>query len=121
MSDTIQTTVTGATDDRDRLIKALELAPIRAVTGVHWEKSQLILKREVRSSETTDQKMSFAPELMVDVILEFMNRKPGSNKTYAAPIWPPEPDLDGSCRKGWRLEADNRSITIDPFWMIYHK
>ena len=37
------------------------------------------------------------------------------------PEWPREPDIDGHCKKGWKVVHDDSMTTIEPFWMIYHK
>lgn len=35
--------------------------------------------------------------------------------------WPREPDIDGDCQRGWRVEHDWSGTKVLPFWMIYHK
>jgi hypothetical protein len=35
--------------------------------------------------------------------------------------WPPKPDIDGSVHRGWRVKQDFYGVTVEPFWMIYHK
>lgn len=35
--------------------------------------------------------------------------------------WPREPDIDGHCAKGWRVEQDWEGTKVLPFWIIYHK
>lgn len=35
--------------------------------------------------------------------------------------WPREPDIDGHCKKGWKVDVKNGDVTISPCWMIYHK
>lgn len=117
MSHSLKLEVTG--DDKGRLISALNLCPADKVTGVLWIENSLVLQWE--NDGTGPQKLSFAPALMADVIMEWLGRTKGHNSTYAAPIWPREPDIDGDVEKGWRIEADKRKITVHPHWMIYHK
>jgi hypothetical protein len=35
--------------------------------------------------------------------------------------WPSQPDIDGHCERGWRVESDWTGTKVLPFWMIYHK
>jgi hypothetical protein len=116
MSDSLNLNVTG--EGRDRLVKALELAPIDSITGVIWKDQVLHLVHE--HDHRQPQKMTFSPVLMVDVVIDWLARQSGSNSSYASPVWPKQPDIDGDCKKGWLLEADRQKIIVRPHWMIYH-
>ena len=117
MSDSLKLEITG--DDKDRLIAALNLCPTDKITGVVWTKNSLVMEWE--HDHKLPQQIAFRPALMADVIMDWLGRSKGSNSTYAAPDWPKGPDIDGDVEKGWRIEADNRKITVHPYWMIYHK
>lgn len=117
MSDSLRLEVTGY--GAERLCSALRLCPQQYITGVIWDGGRLSLKHEY--DPTKPQKLAFKPELMVDIILDWLARDKGSNPNFAAPSWPEKPDVDGEVKKGWRVVADNHEIEIHPHWMIYHK
>lgn len=103
---------------RERLRQALMLAPVDRVTGVLWRGNALVILYE--HGTVSVRRMTFAPELMTDLVIDWLGRGEGSNPSYPAPQWDREPDIDGSCEKGWRLVSDDDEIVIHPHWMIYH-
>jgi hypothetical protein len=117
MSDSLMIEVTGRGEDR--LKEALRLAPVDRINHVSWCGNYLVMGYE--HDDKKPQKMCFHPDLMSGVVIGWLERTKGSNKTYAAPDWPQEPDIDGEVKKGWRLVSDNREILVHPHWMIYHK
>lgn len=119
MSDSLMLEVTG--EGQERLVEALNLAPTQRITGVIWERTQNCLKLNYEHDEKGSQRLPFAPRQVVSTITDWLERRRGSNASYAAPVWPKEPDIDGDCERGWRLVADDRKIEIHPHWIICHK
>ncbi len=117
MSDSLRLEATG--EGAERMCSTLRLCPQQQITGVTWESGRLFLRYEY--DPTKPPKLSFKPELMVDAIMDWLGRNKGSNPSFAAPVWPERPDIDGDVKKGWRIVADNHEIEIHPHWMIYHK
>jgi hypothetical protein len=116
MSDSLMLEITG--EGRDRLIAALDLCAEERVTGIMQGANRLLLSYE----HDGQMRMNFPPSLMADVAIEWLKRTPGSNRAYLAPTWPDQPNIDGSCKKGWRLVfAHGGPIEIHPHWMVYHK
>jgi hypothetical protein len=121
MSDSLMLEVTG--EGKERLIKAIELSGVKYSTGIEQRGNDLVIF--YNSSDSTGKKLPINPVLFVDAIIEWLGRGKSVNSYYAFPDYGPEPDIDGHCKKGWKLTysdlAARGEIKISPQWMIYHK
>ena len=117
MSDSLMLETTGRGEDR--LKEALRLAPVDRVNHVSWLGDCLLLASEF--DDAKPQKMHFDPDIMSGVVIDWLRRTKGSSDRYAAPQWPPKPDIDGDIKQGWRLVSCDSEIRVYPHWMIYHK
>ena len=115
MSDSLKLEATG--DDKDRLVKLLEMCACQHVTGLVKSGNMLKIVHEYDASK--EPRLSFRPALLADAIMEWISmpaHKNGADFSRA-------PDIDGECQKGWRLVSGDwhEPIEIHPHWMIYHK
>ncbi len=119
MSDNLKLEATGI--DRQLLVSLLDLCANQNITGLRQMGNVLHLITEWDQSK--GKTLSFKPALMADTITEWLGRSKGSNSSYAAPDYGPKPDIDGDCKKGWRLVAGSSIdvIEIHPCWMMYGK
>jgi hypothetical protein len=122
MSDTTMIEATGVGAERLRALLALDNS--RRVTGMAQTDKGLVLSWEHASNGP--RLVPFPPAILTDQIMAWLiNRddKVVSNPDFFGAIYPKEPDIDGHCKKGWRLliGASSDPITISPQWMIYHK
>ena len=103
-------------EDKDRLIAALDLAHVDRVSGIWQEGNKLVLGRP-----DDNRLLSFSPRLLADTIIDWLKRSRGLSATYQSPDFGKEPDIDGDCKRGWRLICKGRTIEVHPQWMVYHK
>ncbi|WP_282046349.1 hypothetical protein [Roseibium album] len=113
MSDSLMLETTGETVER--LAKALELC-------THWKDSPakfpswgehdggICFPRFEGNSFPVEIGARQAAEMAFDFIMKLPHEE-----------WPREPDIDGSCKRGWKVVHGWDCTTVLPFWMIYHK
>ncbi|HDZ53379.1 hypothetical protein LCGC14_0043210 [marine sediment metagenome] len=119
MSDTLMLEATGL--DPERLVGLLGLCENQRITGVRQVGNALHLVYDGDMSK--GKPITFHPSLMVDTIMEWLGRSKSTNGVYAAPDFGPEPDIDGHCKKGWRIKSGRlmEPIEIHPTWMMFGK
>lgn len=119
MSDTLMLEATGL--GPERLQGFLNLCENNRITGVRHVGNALHLFYDGDMSK--GKPVTFHPSLMVDTIMEWLGRSKSTNGVYAAPDFGPEPDIDGDCKKGWRIKSGGSMdpIEIHPTWMIFGK
>ncbi len=49
-----------------------------------------------------------------EIAFEFIDKLPREK-------WPQQPDIDGDCKRGWKVVRGWDGTVIVPFWMIFHK
>ena len=120
MSDTLMLEATG--EGVDRLKALLSLDGTRRITGMVQKENALILNWEHEGGA----RVPFPPAVLADQIIAWLMNRDGkvvSNPNFLGAEYGKEPDIDGHCKKGWRIIVGSASdpITIKPQWMVYHK
>lgn len=113
MSESLMITATGI--DLDRLVAALNLNPYGHLGGCTTEGSNLVFHR----FKTQGSPGAFPYYLSAEGCIPILTAWLSDDKREFGP----QPDIDGSCKKGWKLEASGMmdEITISPHWLIFHK
>lgn len=116
MNDSLKLEATG--DDKDRLIELLNLCSCQSATGLVKAGNMLKIVHDY-DAQSPEPRLSFKPALLADAIMDWIERTRG----HMVANFPKEPDIDGHCKRGWRLVSGgwHDPIEIHPHWMIYHK
>lgn len=115
MSDSLELIATG--DTKERLEQFLNLCARQHATGLVVVDNTLRISKEDGNVGAGTQ-LSFRPALLADAIMDWIEGNHPSSAKFG-----PRPDIDGSCKRGWKLVSGawHDPIEIHPQWMIYHK
>ena len=117
MSDNFELTVAA---DR-KLKEALELActDYRNAKGFVKTKDKLVFYWLAENNEATPLPVPMSGEELVPIVVKWLKEEAE---------YPEEPDIDGSCRRGFRITTEGCSsgwsyimFQVLPEWILYHK